>query len=945
MMDRPKEDSQGLGSRSPDPRREDVPGVLPSSSSDGSSAALPACVSGDNVSAVLERGTGAVGWETSSRPEGRELGEPSTSRNTVPAKEDPETPLPQRKKKKYRSLSQEAEEMQRQAMAEDGCSQEEIDREIRRTKAVLATVEIRDPNSKERFVPRRRISDEDFEEQKEILAALGFDREAIDEELDFAKHRAIREQREAEALAKTPIEEEESDCSFSSLSKRRKVKREHPEKASRTSAEVTGDPIGEVEVKVDLRAGSNFSSSPVLGTRVLGKPITIDSDDDDEFTSDKEDQVIKNLIEKQRQLAMDAVVRKVKERKQKKAISMDKSKMKAIWGIDEGDKMETDTPPPTVSSPPRETHDSEPEVADYRKFGSVKVEELGDRVIRWLKEIDTLRAKSRNLQGGVSGTIKRNMVQAITAVQDIVMRVDSYGDSAYLRSMNAEVSAELRRTEKERDLLKNEVELLKKEKAEIIRSKEILALEKESLIREMKEKSRDYVDWKVPYPVPSTSAVNSQIGDTEMSDASTDTNRTQSVRKNNAKRGPSVKRRVYNEREERAISEANQLDVELTRRIDTFIQMRKTVRQEKQSLISGLDTGNKEVISRKDRQEQLKDEAWNLVVSKRQRRKKPEEEKIVQKTKPTQRGRPDVSKPTNRKIPKTAAVTIKVDTQVNSYADIIRKARDSVSLSELGIQDTKLRKARGGALVIEVPGERAQEQADLLADRLSNALGGNAVVSRPSIKGELRIIGIEDSVTVPDIKTKLALLTDGISCDFECSPISTMRNGMGIAWVKCKLDVAVKLASMDKIQLGWSVVRVELLKARPLQCYRCWSIGHVKSECKSEIDRSTTCYKCSQEGHLAKTCDRLPNCAVCQHAGVDSAHRMGGAQCKIRNLKKILENRRRNLIEGVLKKDREKDARKEKPVGRNEVAGSGITCDSGELDGLLRDAGIPPLSL
>lgn len=39
---------------------------------------------------------------------------------------------------------------------------------------------------------------------------------------------------------------------------------------------------------------------------------------------------------------------------------------------------------------------------------------------------------------------------------------------------------------------------------------------------------------------------------------------------------------------------------------------------------------------------------------------------------------------------------------------------------------------------------------------------------------------------------------------------------------------------------------VELLKARPLQCFKRWGYGHTKNKCTAEIDRSGICYRCGR---------------------------------------------------------------------------------------------------
>lgn len=81
--------------------------------------------------------------------------------------------------------------------------------------------------------------------------------------------------------------------------------------------------------------------------------------------------------------------------------------------------------------------------------------------------------------------------------------------------------------------------------------------------------------------------------------------------------------------------------------------------------------------------------------------------------------------------PRTAAVAVRLLGNNLSMADVIRKARDGVSLEELGISDTRIRKSANGSLLMEIPGPEGTAKADMLAERLRETLGGDAVVSRP----------------------------------------------------------------------------------------------------------------------------------------------------------------------------------------------------------------------
>lgn len=44
--------------------------------------------------------------------------------------------------------------------------------------------------------------------------------------------------------------------------------------------------------------------------------------------------------------------------------------------------------------------------------------------------------------------------------------------------------------------------------------------------------------------------------------------------------------------------------------------------------------------------------------------------------------------------------------------------------------------------------------------------------------------------------------------------------------------------------------------------------GHIKAQCRSEIDRSGDCYRCGRSGHLAIGCTNEVACAICYASGI-----------------------------------------------------------------------------
>lgn len=120
--------------------------------------------------------------------------------------------------------------------------------------------------------------------------------------------------------------------------------------------------------------------------------------------------------------------------------------------------------------------------------------------------------------------------------------------------------------------------------------------------------------------------------------------------------------------------------------------------------------------------------------------------------------------------PKAAAVTITGITEEFSYADALSKARERIPLADLGIQLSRIRHTVNGGRLIEIPGPDGSKKADDLAIKLREVLGNVATVSRPVVKGEMRLVGLDDSVSLEEVKAVIAR-------EGDCDENETMLNG------------------------------------------------------------------------------------------------------------------------------------------------------------------------
>lgn len=106
-------------------------------------------------------------------------------------------------------------------------------------------------------------------------------------------------------------------------------------------------------------------------------------------------------------------------------------------------------------------------------------------------------------------------------------------------------------------------------------------------------------------------------------------------------------------------------------------------------------------------------EAWSLVVGRRPKKKEEETTTDSKRPSPRETGRIQ----SQRRLPRSAAIQISCRGDAK-YADVIKIAKQKVDIDSLGITDLRPRKARTGAMLLEIPGAEGIGKADILAEKL-----------------------------------------------------------------------------------------------------------------------------------------------------------------------------------------------------------------------------------
>jgi hypothetical protein len=142
-----------------------------------------------------------------------------------------------------------------------------------------------------------------------------------------------------------------------------------------------------------------------------------------------------------------------------------------------------------------------------------------------------------------------------------------------------------------------------------------------------------------------------------------------------------------------------------------------------------------------------------------------------------------------------------------SYVKVIATARRNIPLTEIDVKSVEIRKAMTGAIIIKMPGDKGREKASRLATYLTRVLDPTTVkVAAPTRTAELRVVGIDISIEKEELRQALSLAAGCQVAEVQVGKISTFRDGLESAYVKCPVAGARKLARAGKVALGWSLL-------------------------------------------------------------------------------------------------------------------------------------------
>lgn len=154
--------------------------------------------------------------------------------------------------------------------------------------------------------------------------------------------------------------------------------------------------------------------------------------------------------------------------------------------------------------------------------------------------------------------------------------------------------------------------------------------------------------------------------------------------------------------------------------------------------------------------------------------------------------------PPRKRPPRSSAVSIKVQ-EGTSYDEALRKVRREMSLSDLGIDNIRIRRAANRSTLIEISGLDNANKADALAEKVQKIFGNQAKITRPKKRADIRIINFDESVTIEKIECAISEIGSCKIADVKVGRISLLQNGTCVAIANCPLGAAIEITNQSKI--------------------------------------------------------------------------------------------------------------------------------------------------
>jgi len=115
-----------------------------------------------------------------------------------------------------------------------------------------------------------------------------------------------------------------------------------------------------------------------------------------------------------------------------------------------------------------------------------------------------------------------------------------------------------------------------------------------------------------------------------------------------------------------------------------------------------------------------------------------------------------------------------------------------------------------------------------LAEKLRATIAeSRARITRPVKKAEIRVMGLDESVTKEELAAVIGNAGNCSPADCKIGEIRRNSRGLGTVWINCPAAPAKRIADDGRLKVGWVYARIEAMAPRPMTCFRCLEPGQM----------------------------------------------------------------------------------------------------------------------
>ncbi|EFN65454.1 hypothetical protein EAG_13578, partial [Camponotus floridanus] len=201
------------------------------------------------------------------------------------------------------------------------------------------------------------------------------------------------------------------------------------------------------------------------------------------------------------------------------------------------------------------------------------------------------------------------------------------------------------------------------------------------------------------------------------------------------------------------------------------------------------------------------------------------------------------------KEPRTATVLVTVapDSEITS-GELLKKSRALLGVVP-GMETARIKKAQAGGTLLQFARAEGHRVADQMASAMRQVAGEarGVRVARSMKRAELRLRGLDDSVTKEEVVDTVAEMAGCRAEDLSVGEITRLPGRLGSVWLRCPMACRTKSWRRGCPASGWPGLR--LCRCR----FRCLEVEHGVALCKG-ADRSGRCHRCGDRSHEARAC-------------------------------------------------------------------------------------------